>query len=250
MTSDRPREGETPPVMTAHLDRSLVSDLPLFAAMVPEELDDILAEARTRLYARNEVVFTQGEDAHSFFVLLHGRLRVTQITATGEQIVVRFVGPGDIFGVAMALQRTTYPGTATAIVDSVALTWPSTSWWGLIARHPALAANALTTIGGRLQDAHARLREIQTEDVERRVAHALLRLADEAGAKTAEGTLIDFPFTRQDIAEMTGTTLHTVSRIMSAWEASGLVEGGRQRVLVRDLVRLAALAEGTDESPA
>jgi CRP-like cAMP-binding protein len=183
-------------------------------------------------------------------VLLHGRLRVTQITATGEQIVVRFVGPGDIFGVAMALQRTTYPGTATAIVDSLALAWPSAAWSRLIARHPALAANALATIGGRLQDAHARLREIQTEDVERRVAHALLRLAGEAGARTAAGTLIDFPITRQDIAEMTGTTLHTVSRIMSAWEASGLVEGGRQRVLVRDLARLSALAEGGGEPQA
>ena len=62
--------------------------------------------------------------------------------------------------------------------------------------------------------------------------------------------MIDFPISAQDIAEMTGTTLHTVSRIMSAWEASGLVEGGRQRVLVRDRARLAALAEGADtENP-
>src|SRR5688572_1381519 len=230
--------------MPGRLDRTLVSDLPLFAEMAPDELDDVLAEARSQHYPKGDVVFTQGQDAHSFFVLLHGHLRVTQTTASGEQIVVRFVSPGDMFGVAMALRRNTYPGTATAITDSLALLWPSSAWARLIAGHPALAANALMTIGSRLQDAHARIREMSTEEVERRVAHALLRLADEAGAKTAEGTLIDFPISRQDIAEMTATTLHTVSRIMSGWEAAGLIESGRQRVVVRDRARLSALAEG------
>jgi CRP-like cAMP-binding protein len=234
--------------MPGRLDRTLVSDLPLFAAMSPDELDDVLAEARSQHYPRGDVVFTQGEEAHSFFVLLHGRLRVTQTTPSGEQIVVRFVGPGDMFGVAMALRRNTYPGTATAVVDSLALVWPSSAWTRLIAGHPALAANAILTVGSRLQDAHARIREMSTEEVEQRVAHALLRLADEAGARTAAGTLIDFPITRQDIAEMTATTLHTVSRIMSGWEAAGVIEGGRQRVVVRDRTRLAALAEGTAES--
>jgi CRP-like cAMP-binding protein len=230
--------------MPNRLDPSLVSDLSLFAQMSADELDDVLSEARSQHYPKNAVVFTQGEEAHSFFVLLHGRLRVTQTTATGEQIVVRFVGPGDMFGVAMALRRTTYPGTATAVVDSLSLLWPSSVWTRLIGSHPALATNAIMTVGSRLADAHARIREMSTEEVEQRVAHALLRLADDAGAKTAEGTLIDFPITRQDIAEMTATTLHTVSRIMSAWEAAGLIEGGRQRVVVRDRPRLAALAEG------
>ena len=234
-------------VMPGRLDHSLVSDLPLFAQMSAGELDDVLAEAHSQHYPKGTVVFTQGEQAHSFFVLLHGRLRVTQTTATGEQIVVRFVSPGDMFGVAMALRRNTYPGTATAVVDSLSLLWPSSVWTRLMSGHPAMAANALMTVGSRLQDAHARIREMSTEDVEQRVAHALLRLADEAGAKTAQGTLIDFPITRQDIAEMTATTLHTVSRIMSGWEAAGLIVGGRQRVVVRDRARLAALAEGSGD---
>ena len=76
------------------------------------------------------------------------------------------------------------------------------------------------------------------------VAHAVLRLIDQAGRKEGNGIRIDFPISRQDIAEMTGTTLHTVSRILSAWEAKGLVEGGRQKLLVRDAAGLATLAEG------
>jgi CRP-like cAMP-binding protein len=229
------------------LDRSLISDLPLFASLTSDALDHILSLARAQHYPKHTVVFEQGADAPLFFLLLHGRLRVTQVTPAGEQIVVRFVHPGDIFGVAMAIGRKTYPGTATAVVDSIALTWPSEIWPKLASEHPALAINTMQIMGSRLQDAHTRLREISTEEVERRVAHTVLRLAKEASHATADGAEIDFPLSRQDIAEMTGTTLHTVSRIMSAWEAAGVIESGRQRVAVRDLARLSAIAEGETE---
>jgi CRP-like cAMP-binding protein len=228
--------------VTLKLDRSLISDLPLFAQLEASEFDDILETAHARHYAKGVAVFSQNEAAHSFFLLLHGRLRVTQVTAAGEQIVVRFVNPGDIFGVAMALGRDTYPGTSTAVVDCLALLWPSAVWPQLIGRHPQLAVNAMRTIGGRLQEAQQRLREISTEEVEQRVAHAVLKLVDEAGHPVAEGIQIDFPISRQDLAEMTATTLHTVSRIMSAWEAAGVIESRRQRVVVRDRARLAAIA--------
>jgi CRP-like cAMP-binding protein len=233
--------------MAARLDRSLIADLPLFAAMTPNQLDDALAQAHSHHYPKGSVVFTQGESARAFFVLLHGRLRVTQNTPSGEQIVVRFVAPGEMFGVAMALGRNTYPGTATAVVDSLALVWASAVWPHLMARNPAFAGNALQTVGSRLQEAHARIREISTEEVERRVAHAVLRLLKDGARDTADGKLIDFPVSRQDLAEMTGTTLHTVSRIMSAWEAMGIVDSGRQRITVRDPARLTAIAEAAPE---
>jgi CRP/FNR family transcriptional regulator, nitrogen oxide reductase regulator len=230
--------------VTLMLDQSLIADFPLFAGLDHEALDDILARAHARHYAKGTPVFSQNEEAHSFFLLLHGRLRVTQVTPHGEQIVVRFVSPGDLFGVAMALGRDTYPGTATAIVDSLVLLWPSKAWPDLVSRHPLLANNTMRMIGGRLQEAHQRLREISTEDVERRVAHAVLKLADEAGQASAGTTLIDFPLSRQDIAELTATTLHTVSRIISAWEAGGVIEGGRQRIAIRDRKRLQSIADG------
>lgn len=232
--------------VTLKIDHSLISDFPVFADLSSGALDDILTRAHARHYAKGTPVFSQHENAHSFFLLLHGRLRVTQVTPQGEQIVVRFVSPGDLFGVAMALGRDNYPGTATAIVDSLALLWPSAAWPELIGRHPTLASNAMRVIGGRLQDAHQRLREISTEDVERRVAHTVLKLADEAGKASSGKTTIDFPLTRQDIAEMTAATLHTVSRIMSAWEAAGIIEGGRQRIALRDRTRLQTIAEGSD----
>jgi CRP-like cAMP-binding protein len=102
----------------------------------------------------------------------------------------------------------------------------------------------LRFIGQRLEEAHTRIREMSTQEVERRVAHVVVRLTRTAGKKEENGIRIDFPITRQDIAEMTGTTLHTVSRILSAWEAKGLVEGGRQKLLVCDLNGIMLLANG------
>ena len=113
-----------------------------------------------------------------------------------------------------------------------------------MAAHPSLAANAMRMVGSRLQEAHQRVRELSTEDVERRLAHALLKLAHDAGVAKKSGVEIDFPVSRQDLAEMTASTLHTVSRIMSSWEAAGILEGGRQRVAVRDEQRLRTIAEG------
>ena len=229
----------------APVDRSLVSNLPLFAGVSAEQLDQVLLGARPVRHAKDAIVFEEGGEAHSFFVLLHGHLQVIKTTPDGQQVVVRYVAPGEIFGIAMAMGLKTYPATAVAVEDSVVLTWPASVWPTLVARFPNLATNTMQTIGNRLQDAHTRVVEMSTEQVERRVAHALLRLAKQAGRRTDGGVQIDFPISRQDVAEMTGTTLHTVSRILSAWEQQGLVESGRQRIVLRDPHRLFGLAEGT-----
>ena len=227
----------------AAVDRSLIEKLPLFAGLSAAALEAILSEARSARYAKNTAVFEQGEDVHSFFLLLHGHVRASKTTPAGQQIVVRYVTPGEIFGVAPAIGLKTYPATATAVDDSVVLVWPSAAWPRLVAQHPALATNTLQTVGSRLQETHARVMEMSTQQVERRIAHALLRLAKQAGRKVEHGVEIDFPISRQDVAEMTGTTLHTVSRTLSAWESQGLVESGRQRIVLRDPHRLFGLAE-------
>jgi CRP-like cAMP-binding protein len=232
--------------MPQKLDRSLIRNLTVFQSMSDEHLDAVLATATVRPIPEAVPVFEQGDPAREFFALLHGRLKVVQTTPDGQQIVVRHVSPGDVFGIARAMRRPDFPATAIAVVDSLALAWPSSHWEAFIERSPMLAMNVLQTVGQRLQDAHARIRELSTEEVERRVAHALLRLVQQAGKKTDEGILIDFPVTRQDIAEMTGTTLHTVSRVMTAWEAKGLVASARRKVVVKDAHRLHVLAEKAD----
>ncbi len=227
----------------AALDRTLVKSLPLFQKMSDQELDSLLTRAAVRRVPQNEAVFEQGAQADFFFLLLHGRLKVTQVTKDGQQIIVRVVNPGDLFGFARALQRSDYPGTATAATESLVLAWPTELWNVFVEKNPHLAVNAMHTIGQRLDEAHTRIREMSTEEVERRVAHTVLRLAEQAGKPDGGGIRIDFPISRQDIAEMTGTTLHTVSRILSAWEGQGLVQGGRQKLMLKDIPGLRRLAE-------
>lgn len=225
-------------------DRDTVRAFPLFQKIDIDTFEDMLAKAVTRRYPAGRAVFEQGEEASEFFVLVDGRLKVTQVTEDGQQVMIRIVNPGDLFGIAKALQRTDYPGTATAAVDSAALAWPMAYWSQFVESSAPLAVSALQTVGQRLQDSHSRIREMATEEVERRVAHAVLRLVQQSGRKEADGLRIDFPISKQDIAEMTGTTLHTVSRILTLWESKGLVKGGRQKLLVTDPHGLMRLADG------
>ena len=223
--------------------KALVRDLPVFAGMEAQAFDKLLDQSTHRVIPQGRSVFQQGEEAKLFYILVHGRLKVTQVTTDGQQLIVRVVNPGDLFGFALALGRKDYPGTPLALVDSSVLAWPMELMTDFMARHPTLAVKTMQMIGSRLDAAHSRIREISTQEVEQRVAHAIIRLAREAGIKEETGIRIDFPVSRQDIAELTGTTLHTVSRIISQWQGKGWVEGGRKSLLVRDLKRLKNIAE-------
>ncbi|RWA59537.1 Crp/Fnr family transcriptional regulator [Mesorhizobium sp.] len=228
----------------ASLDRSLIAGLSLFEGIAAADLDRIIGQARSIRIAKDQPVFEQEQEAHSFFLLLDGHVRVVKSTADGHEVTVRYISPGELMGIASALGRTTYPANAIAAVDCVVLAWPSQLWPTFATSFPSFTANTYKAVGSRLQDAHARVIEMSTEQVEQRVAHALLKLIKQSGKKTEEGILIDFPISRQDVAEMTGTTLHTVSRLLSAWEDQGLVKSGRQRVVVVEPHRLLVIAEG------
>jgi len=113
----------------------------------------------------------------------------------------------------------------------------------LMETYPRLAINAVRFVAARLHELQVQYRQLATEKVERRVARALLRLGEQAGRRTEGGVLIDLPLSREDIAQMTGTTLYTVSRIISRFEADGLVEAGRQHIVIRDVQALTSIAD-------
>ena len=230
------------------LDRRIIHALSIFCAMDEAELDDVLIHAKAQRVPKGTAVFQQGETAKSFFVLLHGRLKVVKVTPHGQQVLIRFVNPGDIYGIAKALRRDDYPATVTAVIDSVTLVWPSEIWEDFMTSHSSLAMNLMQTMGDRLQEAHTRVKELSTEEVEHRVAHTLLRLVDQSGRNTEEGVLIDFPITQQDIAQASGTTFHSVSRILGAWEGAGLVTVGRRKIVIRDVQGLSHVAERHDSA--
>jgi CRP-like cAMP-binding protein len=230
----------------SRLDRSLIAGLALFQGVAPEDLDRMVGRARSQHVPKGQAIFEQDGEAHAFFLLLDGHVRVVKSTPEGQDVIVRYISAGELMGIAHALGRTTYPASAIAAVDCVVLVWPGALWAEFAASVPAFGANTYKTVGTRLQDAHTRVIEMSTEQVDRRVAHALLKLVGQSGRETEDGMLIDFPISRQDIAKMTGTTLHTVSRLLTAWEEKGLVKSGRQKVTVAQPEKLARLAEGRD----
>jgi CRP-like cAMP-binding protein len=121
---------------------------------------------------------------------------------------------------------------------------------GLMERHPRISINAVRILANRVREFQDRVRELSTERVERRIARALLRLVRQAGKKVPEGVLIDLPLSRQDLAQMTGTTLFTVSRTLSQWESRGIIQSGRERVIICFPHGLVSIAEDLPEERA
>jgi CRP-like cAMP-binding protein len=218
----------------------------LFAGINGCAIADLLAVAQHKDTLAGSSFFHEDDPAIVCHLLIKGHVKLIQHNAEGSQVVVRFVAPGQMFGWASVLGGSHYPASAEALTDSVALIWDNQTIRRAIMAHPALALNALAIMGGRLREAEDRLRELATERVERRLARALLRLAEQSGLVTAKGTEITFPVSRQILADTTGATLHTISRILSNWDQRGLTGGGRQKMLLLRLDRIADLAESED----
>jgi CRP/FNR family transcriptional regulator, nitrogen oxide reductase regulator len=218
--------------------------VPAFRDLDCAGLEEIAQYATERRLDPCEALFEQGESADNFYLVIEGRLKVTMITPEGKQVLVRVIHPGDLCGLALALARPDFPATCRALVAVRVLSWPMRYWEELIANHPSVAVGITRSLGRHITDVHARIAELATEEVEQRVAHAVLRLAGKAGAPVEGGVRIDFPLTRQDLAEMTGTTLHSVSRIVSGWASRGIVGRGRARLVVHDLPALERIARG------
>lgn len=224
------------------LARQLAS-VPLFKDLTPEILKPIIALGRLTPMPAGEFFFNEGDDADRFFVMTVGRVKLTQLTPEGHQVVLGHIGPGDAFGGVGAFGDPTYPVSAETVEPSVALAWTSGTMQHVLETHPTVAINAIRFVAQRLHDLQRRYRQLMTERVERRVARALLRLVRDAGRRVASGVEIGFPVSRQDIAEMTGTTLYTVSRLMSSWQERGILSGVRQHIVLLKAHALVAIAE-------
>jgi CRP-like cAMP-binding protein len=225
-------------------ETQLLAGVPLFRGLGREALAAAAVDARLVRAAAGRTFFREGEPAQLFFVLRRGRVKFTQISAEGHEVILRVIGPGEPFGgVAAIVDDATYPITARALEASEAHAWDGPRIAALMHRFPPIAINAARMIADRLHELQRQHRELMTERVERRIARALLRLAQHAGRRVEAGVEIDFPLSRQDLAQMTGTTLYTVSRTLSGWEEDGLIATGRRRVIVRQPHRLVRIAE-------
>ena len=231
--------------MPHKLDESLLISLPPFSRLERRQIREILDLAAVRRFEADQAVFTEGDTAERFFMLLDGYIRVVRLTPEGEQVISLHIPSGQLFGIAKAIGRESYPATAMTAAESIVLSWPTRLWEEFLVKYNGFATETYKTVGARVGEMNNRIMEMATLHVEQRVANALLRLINQTGKKTDGGIEIDFPITRQNISEMTGTTLHTVSRLLSAWQKQGIVESQRKRIMVCDAHRLVELAQAT-----
>jgi CRP/FNR family transcriptional regulator, nitrogen oxide reductase regulator len=226
------------------LDVSLICDLQPFDGMEQADMQSLLAKAKPRRFEKGASIFAEGEDAHSFFLLMDGHIQVAKVTSNGDQVIARYISNGQLFGIAKALGRSTYPANAIAAVDCLVLAWPTAIWDEVVAAYPGFALSLTRTVGKRLAETQEQVMALATAEVEQRVANAILKLANQTGRKTEDGILIDFPLSRQNISDMTGTTQFTVSRLMRKWEEMGWVKSSRQRIILVEGHKLMLVATG------
>jgi CRP/FNR family transcriptional regulator, nitrogen oxide reductase regulator len=214
-----------------------------FRGLYAADLQAVLKAAHRRQVERDAFFFHQGEPATACYVLIRGEAKLTQVTPEGNQVLVRFAAPGEELGIIAALHSAAYTLSAQAVGDCLALVWDGETLTRLMERYPQIGLNALHAVADYYRRLLDRYQELATQRVEQRIARTLLRLARQAGQRKEQGVLIGLPLSRENLADMTGTTLYTVSRILSSWEQRGFVQADRERVLIRQPHALVAIAE-------
>ena len=216
----------------------------MFRALDQEAIEDIKRAAILKRSRAGSRLLKQGDHPDHLFCVLDGRFKMTTVSKDGAEKTLRFMEAGDLIGCAAVFKGFPYPATATAMTASVVARWDGKQFKDLMRRHPQVAANALTLVGARAEAMLERVREVTTETAERRVAKALVRLLSKSpNDPKANGQVL---VSGQELAELSDTSLFTVSRTISAWKRAGVIDGGRGRIAVRDLKRLATLSGGEE----
>lgn len=215
----------------------------IFKGLGAHDLAQLVAAGQVRRAEDDAFFFMEEEPAQRVFVLLEGKVKLSQVTASGQQVILEYIEPGREFGLVAVLGEGAYPVSAQAVGVSQALSWNAEEMNRQMEKNPLIMSNVLKIMARQIGYFQNRIRELATQRVEQRIARTLLRLAQRSGKRTAEGVLIDFPLSRQDLAEMTGTTLFTVSRTLKQWESQGLILSRREQVVIRFPHGLVSIAE-------
>lgn len=202
-------------------------------AVAIAELSEISASRR---FASGEFVFFEGDSPDNFFIVAEGQIKVVKQAASGKDFILAFFEAGEMFGEVAVFEDKPYPASAQAAVDTRVVAIPGSEFVSFLAHRPRVAIRIIDVLGGRLREAQARLKDLAVEKVEQRLAGVLLMLSERLGAT--------LPFTRQDIAEMTGTTTETAIRVMSRFKSSHIIRTSRGKTIIIDPQKLRLLAEG------
>jgi CRP-like cAMP-binding protein len=194
-----------------------------------------LAEKSFLAYAeRGEAIWLAGSPSHFVAIVGHGFVKMTRTTPQGSEIAMELLGPGQCFGLFAALEGRSFPLSAIAVTNTWYAKIPTRAMVEVYNKSSAFKDQAVRSLGPRLRRAHDMMARMSSGKVDQRIAAVLLILMDSYGHKTTGGVKIKVPLTRQDIAEMAGTTVETTIRVMSKWQKDGLVATDHQVITIND----------------
>lgn len=221
----------------------------VFQHATDEDLNLILKNSITRSMEEGGFFFLQGDEATYLYILTSGQVKLMQSNPNGQQVNLRTIYPWQMFGALGAVRANgaTYPASAQTLEDCSALAIPSLFLHSMLETRPYLSFDLMNLMTSYIQEMQARYRELATEKVEQRVANALIRLAGQSGTRSENEAGIELSFSRQDVAEMTGCTLYTISRLLSDWERKGIIETGREKIRIIQPHELVRIADGQEK---
>lgn len=204
--------------------------------MNEDELSELAQLAIERSYASGEFVFWEEDAPEWIYIVATGRIKVIKHSSSGKEFIVAFFNPGEMFGEVAVFENKPYPASAQAADDTSVLRISRENFLAFLSSRPEVALRIVSILGGRLRDAQGRLRDLAGERVEQRLARILLMLSGKLGPT--------LPFTRQEIADMAGTTTETAIRVLSRFKDGGIIRSVRGQTLVVNENKLRLLSEG------
>jgi len=208
----------------------------LFSSLNEAELAELSRLAIERSFRPDEFVFWEGDAPDYFYVVVEGRIKIAKYSSSGKEFIIAFFDPGEMFGEVAVFEVKPYPASAQAVADTRVLAIKKDDFLSFLATRPQVALEIINVLGGRLRDAQSRLKDLAGERVEQRIAMTLLMLSSKLG--------LTLPFTRQEIANMAGTTTETAIRVTSQLKERGIIRSVRGKIIILDETKLRLLSEG------
>lgn len=220
-------------------------DIDIFFDLAEDALLSVSKTVHLISPQRGEFVFSEGDVAESFYIVVSGYYRLIQHGENGQEIVVAVFGSGDPIGLAAVLQYGTYPSSVEVLEDGQLLRFTVYDMEEILNQHPMVMKRVLIAVHERLCESHQRIRELCTKPVEQRLADTLIRLIHKAGILGNDGSVqLNLRLRRRDLAQLCGSTVETVSRTLKMWERHTIIESGRERVDIININQLQAISEG------
>jgi CRP-like cAMP-binding protein len=214
-----------------------------FHGLSGKQGDEIIRRGTTRDFKAQTVLFREGDPARQSYLVLKGRLKLGKVHELGKEVLIRYIGPGELAAMITVLEERDYPVTAETVGETRVVGWDRRTMLQIMADYPQLSINMIRNSMDRLEDLQSRYLELHAEQVEKRIARSLLRIMKQSGRRSGNEIIIDFPISRQELADYTGTTLYTVSRTLSAWEKKGWLKSKKSRIIIADPHALVLFSE-------